>query len=73
MGQGVFPNAMICCAGESINLKTGIKNKYGINKHRSAERCVHMCIVGPYIDESFIILCQVSRWLNPCSRFLICR
>lgn len=53
MGQGVFPNAMIFCAGVSTNLKTRTKNQYGIKKHRSAERCVHMSIVGPYIDESY--------------------
>lgn len=74
MGRDIYPNAVIRCAGVSTNLKTGTKNKYSINRHRSAEESLHEHVhVGPYSVKSFIILCQASRWLNPCSRFLICR
>lgn len=71
VGQGIFPNAMICCA--SANLGTGTKNKYSLNTHSSAVQCLHTCVVGFYSVESFIVLRLVSRWLNPCSRFLIYR
>jgi hypothetical protein len=74
MGREIYPNAVICCAGVSTNLKTGTKNKYSINRHSSAEESLRAHVhVGPFGVESFIILCQVSRCLNPCSRFLICR